>query len=199
MRRLEGRSEILIARIISPPLIFPFVRGFAYTLLKSIGGFMARSPGGPVLSGTCIWTNFAWPCGWPARVWDSRLGLYIIQSFPPVGAHFCSTESCRIPERGGRRVNISPHVKPRAGKNVSTWVPRLVLASSFCSFHPRTSFSPYLSIFRPGAAPFTGQTGGREYRPRRRGACQNEMDGHCVCSFFLRRIKVANAASAQRS
>lgn len=114
-----------------------------------------------------------------------------------------------IVERG-RRVNISPHVKPRAGKNVSTWVPWLILAAPFASFFPRTSFSPYLSIFRrgrllqqarqeeegrsgEGEAEVEEEEEDEEGKEEEGETCQNEMDGSFVVSAHC--VKVANAAS----
>lgn len=107
---------------------------------------------GPVgsLSGIRASGRILRACG-HTYVW-SRGAAHILYKVSPI-VPSPSRRIAWIPVRG-RRVNISPHVKPRAGKNVSTWVPCLVLDAPFAPFLPRPSPSlPYLSIFRRGRLP----------------------------------------------
>lgn len=122
--------------------------------------------------------------------------------FPPRGARSVPANPCRIPERGRRRVNISSHVKPRAGKNVSTWVPWLVLAAPFAPFFPGPPLLS-LSIYLP---PEGGSLHGADRRKGRAPAKEEEEHARTrwmdparfspPSFFFLRRIKVANADRA---
>lgn len=140
-----------------------------------------------VVGDTCIWTNFAGV--WSHTYVRSRGAAHILYKVSPI-VPSPSRQIAWIPVRG-RRVNISPHVKPRAGKNVSTWVPCLVLPAPFAPFLPANlspSFSP-LSIYLPSrAAAFTRRGGGGEGERRRneRGNVA-ERDGWtvpCFCAVF---------------
>ena len=156
---------ILIGGVISPGDLSICHRGGGgrgirdYSSKKYGPRFMGRFRSPFPERDTCIWTNFAGV--WSHVRVESRRGPYIIQSFshrPPPP----SRRIAWIPVRG-RRVNISPHVKPRAGKNVSTWVPCLVLDAPFAPFLPSLprssgqlslssqalSFSSPLSIYLP--------------------------------------------------
>lgn len=187
---------ILIGGVISPGDLSICHRGGGgrgirdYSSKKYGPRFMGRFRSPFPERDTCIWTNFAGV--WSHVRVESRRGPYIIQSFshrPPPP----SRRIAWIPVRG-RRVNISPHVKPRAGKNVSTWVPCLVLDAPFAPFLPRPSPSllPYLSIFRRrAAASFLAarpeEESSRGEGRRKREGNVAERDGWtvpCFCAVF---------------
>ena len=190
-------------------------RGESRTPLKSIVDLWAVPPG-PILSDTCIWTNFAGVCS--TRMCGVAAQPIYYTKFPHLPSLFCQIAWIAELKRG-RRVNISPHVKPRAGKNVSTWVPWLVLACFlFAPFFPGPLSLPiYLSSAEGGSFNKPDKKkeglGFRKRRRRRRSRSKrrrkkeeeegerethgNEMDESAVLSTYC--VKVVNAASTDPS